>query len=87
MNIDIHLGPADLAAALRCDVAAGLASSPRTLPPKWFYDEPRHWTPEGWAWRIEARLERPSGCHPSGASSPAFWRQAQPASVHRSGRS
>ena len=39
MNIDIHLGPADLAAALRCDVAAGLASSPPTLPPKWFYDE------------------------------------------------
>ena len=39
LKIDIHLGRADLAAALRCDVAAGLASSPRSLPPKWFYDE------------------------------------------------
>jgi len=31
------------------------------------YDEPRHWTPEGWAWRIEARLERPSGWAPDGS--------------------
>ncbi len=35
----MHLGPDDLAAALRADVAAGMASRPRWLPPKWFYDE------------------------------------------------
>ncbi len=29
----------DLAAALRADVAAGLTSSPKELPSKWFYDE------------------------------------------------
>ena len=39
MRIDVHLGPADLEAALRADVAAGLAAPPRRLPPKWFYDE------------------------------------------------
>ena len=39
MRIDVHLGPDDVAAALRADVAAGLASRPRSLPPKWFYDE------------------------------------------------
>ncbi len=39
MTVDVHLGPADLAAALRSDVAAGLGSRPRSLPPKWFYDE------------------------------------------------
>lgn len=38
-DMQVHLGPADLAAALRADVAAGLSSTPRTLPPKWFYDE------------------------------------------------
>jgi len=39
MRIDVHLGPDDLEAALRADVAAGLRSRPRSLPPKWFYDE------------------------------------------------
>ncbi len=39
MNLDVHLSPADLAAALRADVAAGMSASPRWLPPKWFYDE------------------------------------------------
>ena len=39
MNIDVHLGPADMAAALRADVAAGLSARPRWLPAKWFYDE------------------------------------------------
>ena len=29
----------DLAAALRADVAAGLTSTPKELPSKWFYDE------------------------------------------------
>ena len=30
--------PTDLAAALRADVRAGLTATPKTLPPKWFYD-------------------------------------------------
>lgn len=38
-RIDVHLGPDDLAAALRRDVAAGLGADPPTLPPKWFYDD------------------------------------------------
>ena len=37
-TIDIHLGPADLAAALRDDVRRGLTSTPKRLPPKWHYD-------------------------------------------------
>lgn len=38
-RIDVHLGPDDLAQALRTDVAAGLGGDPATLPPKWFYDD------------------------------------------------
>ncbi|MGH3139605.1 MAG: L-histidine N(alpha)-methyltransferase [Gaiellales bacterium] len=38
-TIDIHLGPADLEAALRHDVLRGLTASPKHLPPKWHYDE------------------------------------------------
>ncbi len=37
-RIDVHLAPAELQAALRADVAAGLTSAPKELPPKWFYD-------------------------------------------------
>ena len=37
--IDVHLHPSDLRAALLDDVRSGLTSSPRTLPPKWFYDD------------------------------------------------
>ena len=39
MRLDVHLTPADLAEALRRDVACGLGARPRWLPPKWFYDE------------------------------------------------
>jgi L-histidine N-alpha-methyltransferase len=39
VRIDVRLGPSDLDAALRADVVAGLGAHPRTLPPKWFYDE------------------------------------------------
>ena len=39
IRVDVHLGDDDLRAALRADVAAGLRSSPKELPPKWFYDE------------------------------------------------
>jgi L-histidine N-alpha-methyltransferase len=38
-RIDVHLGPDDLEAALRADVATGLGSRPLVLPPKWFYDD------------------------------------------------
>jgi L-histidine N-alpha-methyltransferase len=38
-RVDVGLGPEDLAAALRADVAAGLTSVPKELPSKWFYDE------------------------------------------------
>jgi L-histidine N-alpha-methyltransferase len=34
-----HLGPVDAGAALRADVLAGLTATPKTLPPRWFYDE------------------------------------------------
>lgn len=38
-TIDVHLGPDDLDAALRADVAAGLGARPLRLAPKWFYDD------------------------------------------------
>jgi len=37
--IDRHLTPDDLAKTLRADVREGLTSQPKTLPPKWFYDQ------------------------------------------------
>lgn len=36
---DRHLTPDDLTKTLRRDVAEGLADVPKTLPPKWFYDQ------------------------------------------------
>ncbi|MCW2620399.1 MAG: methyltransferase, partial [Frankiales bacterium] len=33
-----HLGPDDMRTALERDVRAGLTATPKTLPPKWFYD-------------------------------------------------
>jgi L-histidine N-alpha-methyltransferase len=38
-TVDVHLGPDDVEAALRADVASGLGRRPLTLPPKWFYDD------------------------------------------------
>jgi L-histidine N-alpha-methyltransferase len=38
-TIDVRLTGDALRAALRADVAAGLTSSPKELPPKWFYDD------------------------------------------------
>ncbi|MFC4059211.1 L-histidine N(alpha)-methyltransferase [Planomonospora corallina] len=37
--VERHLTPDDLAKSLRQDVYDGLAAPPRSLPPKWFYDE------------------------------------------------
>ena len=39
LTLDVHLGPEDLAAALRSDALTGLTSSPKQLQPRWFYDE------------------------------------------------
>jgi L-histidine N-alpha-methyltransferase len=36
--VDVHLSPDYLAETLRSDVYAGLLATPKTLPPKWFYD-------------------------------------------------
>ncbi|HEX9970357.1 MAG TPA: L-histidine N(alpha)-methyltransferase [Acidimicrobiales bacterium] len=37
--VDVHLGPDDIARALRDDARRGLTETPKWLPPKWFYDE------------------------------------------------
>jgi L-histidine N-alpha-methyltransferase len=37
-ELDIYLDERDLAEALRADARAGLTATPKTLPPKWFYD-------------------------------------------------
>jgi L-histidine N-alpha-methyltransferase len=37
--VDVHLAPDATARALEADVRAGLGSTPKTLPPKWFYDD------------------------------------------------
>ncbi|MDQ1431144.1 MAG: L-histidine Nalpha-methyltransferase, partial [Actinomycetota bacterium] len=39
VTIDVHLEPGAMARALEADVRAGLGSTPKTLPPKWFYDD------------------------------------------------
>ncbi len=39
IRIENHLAADALDEALRADVRAGLTSEPKTLPPKWFYDE------------------------------------------------
>jgi L-histidine N-alpha-methyltransferase len=39
VQVDVHLGPNDLAEALRVDIREGLTSEPKELQPKWLYDE------------------------------------------------
>jgi len=39
LQIEVHLTPADIAAALREDVRLGLTSDPKRIPPRWHYDE------------------------------------------------
>ena len=39
LRIDVYLGADDLRRDLEADARAGLTASPKTLPPKWFYDE------------------------------------------------
>ena len=38
-RVDVHLSPGDLRAALRSDAERGLRSTPKDIPPKWFYDD------------------------------------------------
>ncbi len=38
-TIDVHLTPEDLRAAMEADVRQGLTSSPKQLPPVYFYDD------------------------------------------------
>lgn len=38
-QIDVHLGPSDVEDSLRADVATGLQTLPKRLPPRWFYDD------------------------------------------------
>ncbi len=39
LRIDVYLAADDLRRELEADARDGLTSSPKTLPPKWFYDE------------------------------------------------
>ena len=39
VTIETHLAPSSYLRALRADVLTGLRAAPKTLPPKWFYDE------------------------------------------------
>jgi L-histidine N-alpha-methyltransferase len=39
VTVDVHLVDADRAAAMAHDVRTGLTSTPKVLPPVWFYDE------------------------------------------------
>jgi len=39
ITLESHLVPASALEALAADVRAGLTASPKTLPPKWFYDQ------------------------------------------------
>ena len=38
IRLDRHLAPDAMREALQADVRAGLTATPKTLPPKWFYD-------------------------------------------------
>jgi L-histidine N-alpha-methyltransferase len=37
--VEVHLQPGEMARALEADVRTGLGSTPKSLPPKWFYDD------------------------------------------------
>jgi L-histidine N-alpha-methyltransferase len=39
VRVDVHVGPADVRAALARDVRVGLTAEQKWLPPIWFYDE------------------------------------------------
>jgi len=37
-SVDVHIDSSDIERALRDDVCSGLTSTPKVIPPKWFYD-------------------------------------------------
>jgi len=39
IHVDVHLEPDSMVRALEADVRIGLSATPKTLPPKWFYDD------------------------------------------------
>lgn len=39
MQVDVHLDAREMSDALRADVIVGLGSFPKSLPPKWLYDD------------------------------------------------
>lgn len=39
VTVEVHLDPGSMTDAIRRDVAAGLGMTPKSIPPKWFYDE------------------------------------------------
>ncbi len=39
VRVDVHLAPDAMHSALRDDALEGLSTTPKTMPPKWFYDE------------------------------------------------
>jgi L-histidine N-alpha-methyltransferase len=39
IHVDVHLEPDTMVRSLEADVRAGLSATPKTLPPKWFYDD------------------------------------------------
>ena len=39
IHVDVHLEPDAMVRSLEADVRAGLSATPKTLPPKWFYDD------------------------------------------------
>ena len=39
VRVDVHLEPDSATRALEADVRTGLTRAPKTLPPKWFYDD------------------------------------------------
>jgi L-histidine N-alpha-methyltransferase len=65
VTVDVRLVPDDLRAALRRDARAGLTSTPKAMPPVWFYDdrgcelyEAITRTPEYYPFRTERDLLR-----------------------------
>jgi L-histidine N-alpha-methyltransferase len=38
-DLTVHLAPSSYRASLRADVRAGLTAEPKSLPPKYFYDQ------------------------------------------------
>ncbi len=78
-TLEVHLSEADLDEALRTDARAGLTATPKSLPPKWFYDargselfEQITELPEYFPTRTERELLRANAIDIAMASQPAI---------------